>query len=162
MLRSFDHPNVVKFLGYRENNQKKLAYLYMEYCNGGDLGQFSDPSACTISTGGQTTFDGQVKEERAASYESDTSSSSPSSPTPQRHLSQVQAWNILVDMASALAYCHHGLVKNGPNYSLKPVWRQVLHRDIKPANGDPSALHNPLIVYSVLIVCSCSHVLRWN
>jgi serine/threonine protein kinase len=48
-----------------------------------------------------------------------------------------EAWKLLYDLASALAYCHHGLDKNEEGaYFLKHDWTTILHRDIKPANGE--------------------------
>ena len=53
------------------------------------------------------------------------------------YLTQYEAWSILADLASALAYCHHGLFKDeAGNYSLKDHWEPRLHRDIKPQNSE--------------------------
>ena len=61
-------------------------------------------------------------------------------------LKEFEAWKLLFDLASALAYCHHGLDKNEQGfYFLKHNWTIVLHRDIKPANGMNNKMYDDQI-----------------
>ena len=117
-LRDLNHPNIVKFLAYEEEKKAKssqagdhdyqLRHIYMEYCQDGDLRRY-------------------VKSRREKKK--------PTKALP--YLTQYKVWSILADLASALAYCHHGLFKDeAGNYSLKDRWEPRLHRDIKPQNSE--------------------------
>ena len=116
-LRDLNHPNIVKFLAYDEEekersfpdgNQKYLErHIYMEYCEGGDLRRY----------------------DKSKSEEMTPATNLPSLP-------QYEAWSMLADLASALAFCHHGIFKDeAGNYSLKDEWEPRLHRDINPRNS---------------------------
>ena len=99
-LRNVNHPNVVRYLKYAEDEEHDNAFLFTEYCNAGSLSQYL------------------TSRKKAKS------------------MSQFEAWSILRDLAAALAYCHHGLEKEGSDsYFLKHSWVPLLHRDIKPANS---------------------------
>jgi serine/threonine protein kinase len=118
-LRDLNHPNIVKFLAYDEeechdaedDQWYRESRIYMEYCEGGDLRKY-------------------VKPRRQSPFNDLQSSKLPS-------LTPHETWSILADLASALAYCHHGLFKDeAGNYSLKEEWEPRLHRDIKPENSE--------------------------
>ncbi|KAL9628005.1 MAG: hypothetical protein Q9164_007421, partial [Protoblastenia rupestris] len=106
-LRNLHHPNIVKFIAYEESDDHCKAYLFTEYCNGGDLSKFVR----------KDLGNSKVKE-------------------PQRRLSKREVWQIFSDLAAAVAYLHYGVIKEDNSFSLKTDWKPVIHRDIKPANGE--------------------------
>ena len=105
-LRNLHHPNIVKFIAYEENDDHSKAYLWTEYCNGGDLSKFVR----------KDFGNGRVIE-------------------PQRKFTKREVWRIFADLAAAMSYLHYGVIKENNSFSLKTDWRPFLHRDIKPANG---------------------------
>lgn len=116
ILHGLHHPNIVRYLKYFEKSETvgdasvmRNAYLYTEYCEGGDLSKYSK--------------DEDVGEEAEE-------------PEDAEWLQPHQIWALTYDLAAALALCHHGLARNGfGSFSLKHQWKPILHRDIKPANG---------------------------
>lgn len=106
-LRNLHHPNIVKFIAYEESSDHFKAYLYTEYCDGGDLSKFVR----------KDFGNGRILE-------------------PQRRLSKTEIWHVFIDLAAAVSYLHYGVIKEEDRFSLKTDWRPFLHRDIKPANGN--------------------------
>lgn len=108
LLQNLRHPNIVKYFAYEEDQEHFKAHLFTEYCNGGDLSRY---------TRNDEENENLLEENRPS-------------------LSILEIWNIFSDLAAALAYCHHGLVKDDSgSFYLKDDWVPILHRDIKPANG---------------------------
>ena len=104
------HPNIVKFLGFqKDEHSDEEAMLYMEY-GGNDLREY-------VRTVSESTTTGLRKR------------------TPPKALSIFETWSILMDLAAALAFCHHGVSRTHDTYIPKAPWAAILHRDIKPANG---------------------------
>lgn len=100
------------YLGYQENVDQKKATLYLEFCNGGDLGQHL-----------------------ARSNDPDDSPTSDEPPT-AKPLEESKTWSIVFQLAAALAYCHHGLsMKEDGSFYFEKNWDPIIHRDIKPRNG---------------------------
>lgn len=91
---------------------KSKATLYLEFCDGGDLGQHL-----------------------AKSNGSDDSSASNEPPT-AKPLEEEETWSIIFQLSAALAYCHHGLsMKNDGSFYFEKYWDPIIHRDVKPSNG---------------------------
>ncbi|KAK5079760.1 hypothetical protein LTR24_008983 [Lithohypha guttulata] len=108
ILSQMAHPNVVKFLGF--NFEGSQAWLYMEYW-GSDMAPFVRlPDDFDIS------LEELGEEDRPL------------------ELSMLDLWSVVVDLASAVAYCHHGIYRTHDSYVAKAPWETVLHRDIKPQN----------------------------
>lgn len=100
ILRKLRHPHIVRYVDFEQklkNGTLKTA-LYMEYCQGGDLTQY--------------TMAG-------------------------KEVSKDEFWQIFVQLASALLYCHTGWREDeSGNLYKDDDWSQaVLHRDVKPSNG---------------------------
>ena len=108
----------------------------MEYCDAGDLTQFLAEDAFLNSLGESLIIDTNVESGDNGSYESETSSVQSLSPQRRLLVTRTLAWSMLEQISAALAYCHHGVVKDRDEFRLKHLWQQVLHRDIKPANGE--------------------------
>jgi serine/threonine protein kinase len=94
-------------MAYEENDDHSKAYLWTEYCNGGDLSKF-----IRKDLGNDTIIE------------------------PQRRLTKREVWRIFADVAAAVSYLHLGVIKENDSFSLKTDWNSFLHRDIKPANGN--------------------------
>lgn len=64
---------------------------------------------------------------------SDNYDSKPDWPT------EVETWSLICQLSSALAYCHHGLIRIHGIRDAKVFeqkdWVPILHRDVKPENG---------------------------
>lgn len=118
ILQRINHPYIVSYLWYEEDNEQETAQLYLEYCDGGDLDQYS---ARAIKTG----------EEDSSSDDNDPSA--PSGP----FLTPKELWLYMFHVAAALAYLHHGLLlRQDGMFSFERQWDQILHRDIKPSNSE--------------------------
>ncbi|KAL8793849.1 MAG: hypothetical protein Q9195_003575 [Heterodermia aff. obscurata] len=116
ILQRINHPFIVSYLWYEEDYEQEMAQLYLEYCNGGDLDRYS---ARALSTG----------EEDSSSDESDKQA------TPGPALEPRELWLYMFQIASALAYLHHGLLlRQDYVFYFEKQWNQILHRDIKPSN----------------------------
>lgn len=89
-LRNLHHPNIVKFIAYQENDDHCKAYLWTEYCNGGDLSKF------TLKDLGNNRI---IK--------------------PQKLITKREVWRVFADLASAVSYLHYGVIKENNSYSLK-------------------------------------------
>lgn len=116
LLQRLNHPHIVAYLGYGENVDQTKATLYLEFCNGGDLVQYSArPNGSDDSS-----------DDGLASVE----------PSAARPLDEMETWSIVFQLAAALAYCHHGLsMKEDGSFYFEKNWDPVIHRDIKPSNG---------------------------
>ena len=101
----------MKILGFHMNEETETAMIYMEYW-GNDLRQYIKQEP---ARSGQSPFARKIKRVKT--------------------LSRLEAWLILADLSSALAYCHHGVLRDGDSYTVKSGWKSVLHRDIKPGNS---------------------------
>lgn len=129
LLEHLHHPNIVSFLGFdildEEPTGESVLYLYLEFCEGGDLSRYVRPSEVSDESDDDSV--------QGASLISD--------PIDSKQLSLELAWSICEDLASALAYCHHGVEltvdsNSKRSYSLAVSWPDpVLHRDIKPENS---------------------------
>lgn len=108
------HPNIVKFLGF--NFKASQAWLYMEYW-GSDMARF-----VRLPDDLDVPIDEIDEDERPI------------------ELPMPDLWSVAVDLASALAYCHHGIYRTHDSYVAKAPWETVLHRDIKPNNGTLSPI----------------------
>ena len=125
----------MSYLWYEENHEQETAQLYLEYCNGGDLDQYS---ARALSTG----------EEDSSSDENDKQAASGPMLKPK------ELWRYMFQVASALAYLHHGLLlRQDQVFYFEKQWNQILHRDIKPSNSMLSSLKTTL---AMLIFHSCT------
>lgn len=114
ILRKVRHPNIIKFVGFNFDSKLNQATLYMEYW-GHDLRPF-------------------VKSNKPLE-------SIPINKRP-RSVNPIHLWSMLFDLASALAYCHHGICPSHDGYVVKAPWTEVLHRDIKPDNGNYGPNHS--------------------
>ncbi|RSL65837.1 hypothetical protein CEP54_004070 [Fusarium duplospermum] len=67
---------------------------------------------------------------------------------PDSYLPEHALWNIILQLTSALTYCHFGWNPTGGEMdsSMAPNFRTVLHRDLKPANVLISSTDGPLVV----------------
>ena len=112
----------MSYLWYEENDDQETAQLYLEYCNGGDLDQYS---ARALSS----------SEEESSSDEDGKQT------TPSPVLEPKDLWRYIIQVASALAYLHHGLLLGQEQvFYFENQWDQILHRDIKPSNSMLSIL----------------------
>jgi serine/threonine protein kinase len=95
----------------------------MECCKDGDLSRFvdpEDPQYPRFQGGPQATI---------------------------YRLNWIDVWKIVSDIASALAYCHYGMLEEDDGaVSLMLQWQSVLHRDIKAANSKCMKSSNELNV----------------
>ncbi|KAJ3459672.1 hypothetical protein MRS44_015745 [Fusarium solani] len=67
---------------------------------------------------------------------------------PDSYLPEPALWSIILQLTSALTYCHFGWNPTGGEMdsSMTPNFRTVLHRDLKPANVLISSTDGPLVV----------------
>lgn len=141
------------FLGY--NERKGVGHLYLEYCTEGDLCRYvkqdldssARDSSAELSPAAAQSDSSSSESSRLKSSNPDDSSSDASEQTPMEtpSLSCQDIWSLLLQLASALAYCHHGLLDKEGKVSFWLGWRTILHRDLKPANGiDPKPLSHSL------------------
>ena len=129
LLQRLDHPNMVSYLGYEErkteNPKFRRAFLYLEYCECGDL----HTAHCTPIP-------------RLADSESGSENEGP----PSQHtggkavpLGDEGVWTIVYYLAAALAYLHYGLTVKSDQRIFEHNWEPSIHRDVKPANGKGGA-----------------------
>lgn len=115
IFQKLNHPFIVSYLGYEENQKLQRASLYMEFCEGGDL---------------------QSRHVYRQDSDDDSDSTSEpdlSHPVPLR---EQEVWIITFQLAAAMAYLHHGLtIGAAGDFFFARHWEPVIHRDIKPANG---------------------------
>lgn len=111
ILRHLSHENIVKFIGFHWDEETEEAMIYMEYW-GNDLRQYVRPDP---HPRGKSSFGRKQKVVKS--------------------LSRLEIWAMLADLSSALAYCHHGVLRDGDSYTVKAGWKIVMHRDIKPGNS---------------------------
>ena len=121
ILQRINHPFIVSYLWYEEDDGQETAQLYLEYCNGGDLDKFSSRAIAS-------------SEEESSSDESD----SPALSGPS--LTSKELWRYMFQVAAALAYLHHGLsLRPDQSFTFEKNWDKILHRDIKPSNSKLNA-----------------------
>ncbi|KAM0426005.1 hypothetical protein ACHAPT_008634 [Fusarium lateritium] len=67
---------------------------------------------------------------------------------PDSYLPEPALWSIVLQLTSALTYCHFGWNPTGGEMesSMTPNFRTVLHRDLKPANVLIASTDGPLVV----------------
>lgn len=107
----------MSYLWYEENYEQDTAQLYLEYCNGGDLDQYSARALLTCE-------------------EDDSPDEDHKQATPGPVLKPKELWRYMFQIASALAYLHHGLLlRQDQVFYFEKQWDQILHRDIKPSNS---------------------------
>lgn len=151
LLEHLHHPNIVSFLGFdildEEPTGESLLYLYLEFCEGGDLSRHVRPS--------------EISDE--SDDDSVQGASLTSNPIDIEQLSLELAWSICEDLASALAYCHHGVELTVDSnfkrsYSLAYSWLDpVLHRDIKPENSEFGFFSKQKIILADVSYQLCAH-----
>ena len=89
-MRNLHHPNIVRFVAYEENEDHTQAYLWIEYCNGGDLSYY------ILKDFGNGTIN-----------------------SPLKVLSRKEVWHIFSEIAAAVAYLHLGVIKEDNLFCLK-------------------------------------------
>lgn len=163
VLQRLHHPNIVNFLGYKE--RKGEGWLFMEYCTEGDLSCYikRDPDSSAGETSEEPSPSVTQSDSSNSSESDDFDPSSDDSNSDESRPEVTEAptltcqdiWHLLLQLASALAYCHHGLVEQKGMILFRLPWQTILHRDIKPENSTyPDALKKRC---SSLILSSCSH-----
>ena len=60
--------------------------------------------------------------------------STPDDP-PTKPLDKAEVWELVFQLAAALAYLHHVLTIASDKFTFEAHWTRILHRDIKPENG---------------------------
>ena len=117
ILQRINHPFIVSYLWYEEDDKQETAQLYLEYCNGGDLDTYSVRAIAN-------------SDEESSSDENDQPRLS------EPYLMPKELWRYMFQVAAALAYLHHGLsLRSDQVFTFEKNWDQILHRDIKPSNS---------------------------
>ncbi|RSL89797.1 hypothetical protein CEP51_001079 [Fusarium floridanum] len=75
---------------------------------------------------------------------------------PDSYVLEPALWSIILQLTSALTYCHFGWNPTGGEMdsSVTPNFRTVLHRDLKPANGTASAPLKNTVNHLTLVLIS--------
>jgi serine/threonine protein kinase len=133
LLQKINHPNIVSYLGYNEDTERKTYTLYLEFCNASDLSEYEK-----LGNGHMDDFypQGSIADEQGGTSEEESASG-----VEDAVLQEGEVWSFIFLLAAAIAYCHHGLSMNPVGhldevrFSFEPDWPGILHRDIKPQNS---------------------------
>ncbi|KAL2683312.1 hypothetical protein Neosp_007782 [[Neocosmospora] mangrovei] len=122
ILFKLQHPHIVRYLDSDEDPHRNEFFLYMEYCDKGDLESFH----------GIQLKDLEDKEDKRYGFVGDETTLA------LRPLAGIEVWAMIWQLASALACLHYGLAirQNNGRYEacLENPWAPIIHRDVKPAN----------------------------
>lgn len=140
ILHRLRHPNIVSYLDFEEHPDQNAIFLYMEYCDLGDLKHLY----------GSANADSPVEHETSDSESSDDDGFFAHV---RPHMGEttlvrgIVTWGIIYQLSSALAYLHFGLCVQDDDgvisASFQRSWQDVIHRDIKPANGKLKKARKP-------------------
>lgn len=130
-LQRIKHPFIVSYLGYEdledhENHEFKGSVLYLEYCDGGDLGVLHILPKKAPQLSHQTGRFSKLFASCDAGRRTNPDT---------RPLREAEVWTLMYQMFLALAYLHYGfnITANGDWYC-EVNWKPLIHRDIKPSN----------------------------
>ena len=134
ILRELKHRHIVQYEAFdtqEMSNGISVARLYMEYCEGGDLYMYIQSQKMR-----------QQRSREPARPEINIAASA-SRAGPQRdndgsEQPEALIWTTLLQLSSALAYCHYGIPNTQSGMSRAPdqtYTRGICHRDLTPSNG---------------------------
>lgn len=135
-LRKVDHPNIVRYEDFdiESTPNLEIAMLYMEMCEAGTLHKYVRDEASRITLS-------RKKLESVGTRPKD-SADQPVRLSPivgGAGLLESVVWDWIMQITSALVYCHYGIKDLDRNLG-KPLvpqnTRTILHRDLKPDNSE--------------------------
>ena len=134
ILRKLEHQHIVRYEAFDIKQMKNgipVARLYMEYCEGGDLHLHVQSSRIRHLRSRHS-----ARTDTNIAVTASTASSQGVHGGPEQP--EALIWSTLIQLSSALAYCHYGIPYTQSEMSVAPNradTKGICHRDLTPSNG---------------------------
>lgn len=124
LMRELVHPHIVRYHDRYIDRREGRIYVFMEYCQGGDLKKLISECADRSLSASKDRRQVQVRDRNMSDIEAEVYGEA----VAHHSIREEFIWKVLVQLCLAFEYCHNRV---GTQTGLL---QPILHRDVKPGN----------------------------